>query len=44
MSSWSILTWTAILILGPGALAIFIWFLRDAKRMLREIDEQNPDE
>ncbi len=44
MSSWSIWTWIAIFILGPGAVAIFIWFLRDAKRMLREIDEQNPYE
>jgi hypothetical protein len=28
-------TWIAILILGPGSLAVFILFLRDARKLLR---------
>ena len=43
MSSWSIWTWTAILILGPGALVIFIWFLRDAKRLIQQIGKRDED-
>ncbi len=27
-------TWAAVLILGPGATAVFIWFLVDLKRIL----------
>jgi len=28
-------TWLSVLILGPGSLAIFLWFLADLKRILR---------
>ncbi len=28
-------TWLAVAVLGPGAIAIFVWFLRDLKRILR---------
>lgn len=28
-------TWLSVLILGPGSIAIFIWFLLDLKRILR---------
>jgi hypothetical protein len=29
-------TWLSVIILGPGAVAIFLWFLWDLKRILRE--------
>lgn len=32
----TLLTWLAILVLGPGALAVFVWFLRDVRRLFRE--------
>ena len=28
------MTWLSIIILGPGAIAIFLWFLRDVKGLL----------
>jgi hypothetical protein len=31
-----IATWLSVIILGPGAIAIFVWFLWDLKRILRE--------
>jgi len=31
-----IATWLSVIILGPGAVAIFIWFLFDLKRILRK--------
>jgi hypothetical protein len=30
-----IATWLSVIILGPGAVAIFIWFLLDLRRILR---------
>ena len=30
-------TWAAIAILGPGAVVIFVWFLFDFRRTLREL-------
>jgi hypothetical protein len=32
----TLLTWLAIGVLGPGALAIFVWFLRDLRGLLRD--------
>jgi hypothetical protein len=29
-----IVTWLSVIILGPGAVAIFVWFLLDLKRIL----------
>lgn len=29
-------TWVAIGVLGPGALAIFVWFVFDLRSMLRD--------
>ncbi len=26
-------TWLSIIVLGPGAIAIFVWFLLDVKRI-----------
>jgi len=31
-----IATWLSMIVLGPGAVAIFVWFLYDLKRILRE--------
>jgi hypothetical protein len=28
------LTWLAVAILGPGAVAVFLWFLRDVRDVL----------
>lgn len=28
-------TWLTVLVLGPGAVGIFLWFLKDLKRILR---------
>lgn len=40
MNAWEIWTWLAVLILGPGALIVFILFLRDGKKILRELNER----
>jgi len=32
----AIVTWLSVLVLGPGSVAIFIWFLFSLKRILRE--------
>jgi hypothetical protein len=29
----TVATWIAIAVLGPGALAVFVWFLRDLSRL-----------
>jgi len=36
MSVWDAVTWAAILTLGPGAVVVFVAFLRDARRLLDE--------
>lgn len=33
MSLIEIGTWISVAVLGPGALAVFIWFLIDLRRM-----------
>lgn len=35
MSGWELGTWAAIGVLAVGSVAVFIWFLRDAIRLLR---------
>jgi len=37
----SALNWAAILVLGPGALLVFGWFLRDLRGLLGR-DEDGP--
>jgi hypothetical protein len=32
----TVATWIAILMLGPGSVAVFIFFLRDLKKVLGE--------
>lgn len=41
MTNWEIWSWLALIILGPGALAIFAFFLRDGRKLLREIKKQD---
>lgn len=36
------ITWAAILVLGPGALLVFAWFLRDLRGLLGGADEDPP--
>jgi hypothetical protein len=36
MSGWDAVTWAAVLVLGPGAVVVFVAFLRDARRILDE--------
>ena len=33
---FSILTWLSVLVLGPGAVAVFVWFCRDFAAMMRD--------
>ena len=40
----TVVTWLAILVLGPGSLAVFWFFLRDLKAVMgepRDDDERN---
>jgi hypothetical protein len=30
-----IITWLSIVVLGPGSIAVFIWFLWDLRQILR---------
>ena len=41
-----LVTWLAVIILGPGSIAIFVWFLCDLKQILasRAEEEQAADE
>lgn len=34
MTGWDLMSWAAIAVLGPGALVIFVAFLRDVGRLL----------
>jgi hypothetical protein len=33
-------TWLCVVALGPGAVAIFVWFLLDLRRILRRQKDQ----
>lgn len=33
------LTWLSVLILGPGAVLVFVWFLIDLRRIFRKPPE-----
>jgi hypothetical protein len=48
MRPFDLATWTSVIILVAGALLIFVWFLRDAGKVLRgdgtlEADERDPN-
>jgi len=32
----TIATWMAVAVLGPGAIAVFLWFLRDVRQLWRD--------
>ena len=34
------MTWVSIVILGPGAVAIFLWFLKDVKDLLKTLRKE----
>jgi hypothetical protein len=36
MSVWDAATWATVAILGPGAVVVFLAFLKDARRLLRD--------
>jgi hypothetical protein len=36
-------TWIAILVLGPGSIAVFVLFLRDARTVLRNPGDRPGD-
>ena len=33
-------TWLSVIVLGPGSIAIFVWFLLDVKRIFRRDDDR----
>jgi hypothetical protein len=35
-------TWLTVLALGPGSIAIFVWFLADVKRIFRRDPPVSP--
>jgi len=37
-------TWIAIAVLGPGSLAVFVWFLLDVRQLLNGDTGPDPDE
>ena len=39
MSNWELFTWISVIILGPGAIFVFILFLRDLPELLRKTDK-----
>ncbi len=45
MSAWDVMTVLTILILGPGAVVVFVACVRDVRRLLRtELRGQDPPE
>ena len=32
-------TWLAVAVLGPGAIALFVWFLKDLPEVFRRRDD-----
>jgi hypothetical protein len=44
MTGWDVLTWAAILVLGPGAVVVFVAFLRDARRLLGQARSADGDD
>ncbi len=33
-----IVTWLSVIVLGPGSVAIFVWFLCDLRKIFRKED------
>lgn len=36
-----IASWLAIAVLGPGSIAVFVWFLFDLKKVFREESKED---
>lgn len=37
MSGWTLWTWVSVAVLVVGSVAVFAWFLRDARRLFRDV-------
>lgn len=37
LTAWDVATWLAVLVLGPGAVIVFVAFLLDLRRLLGEV-------
>lgn len=35
MNPWALFTWLAIAVLVLGSMAVFVWFCRDLRRLVR---------
>lgn len=44
MNIWELGTWLACAILGPGALLVFLFFLRDARNIVKQLGRENRQE
>jgi hypothetical protein len=40
VTAWDLVTWAAVLLLGPGSVVVFVAFLRDIRRLLGAADER----
>jgi hypothetical protein len=40
VNSWDLFTWVMAVVLGGGSLIVFGFFLRDARRIWRELDRR----
>lgn len=43
MTGWDVVSWIAVAVLGPGALVIFIAFLRDARRLFASTRQRDDE-
>jgi heme/copper-type cytochrome/quinol oxidase subunit 2 len=43
MNRWDLFTYIAVVLLVTGSTVVFVWFFRDARRILREM-EKDPEE
>lgn len=44
MNRWDWLTWISVAVLGPGALIIFVFFLRDLRGIWRSLSKNRDSE
>ena len=40
MSGWEMFTWITVLILGLGSIAVFIFFVKDIKQILKKFQRE----
>jgi hypothetical protein len=41
MSVWDATTWATVAVLGPGAIIVFLAFVRDVRRLLRDAGRED---